>query len=60
MRSSQGEFYSNVGFWEDICFSLPARFVEEEKQSKKTGESDTLKSMGALGGYCLCFLNNGF
>lgn len=49
-----------MGFWEDICFSLPAWFVEEEKQSRETGEGDALKSTGVLGGYCLCFLNNGF
>ena len=46
--------------WEGVCFSSPAWFAEEEKQSKKTGKGDALKSAGALGGYCLCFLNNGF
>jgi len=45
---------------EGICFSLPTPSAEEEKQSKKTGEGDALKSARALGGYCLCFLNNGF
>lgn len=45
---------------EGVCFSLPAQSAEEEKQSKKTREGDALKSAGALGGYCLCFLNNGF